>query len=293
MNQKNRFNRWSSFTILFSAFIITLFIIELSLRLYAHFIVGLPFFDLRRCITDKELGWKMNPGFVGPGSGIKHLIINQHGFRGKDYSIVEKSNNTLRLMIIGDSNSAGVFSELEDTCLYAYKLEQILNFRLKNTYNIEVVNASCKGYSTHQGRIILNKYFNVFNPDIVIIFLGANDAWPAKKPDKEGYYNSQIKDGMNGLDNVMTFIALKECLKKIIKASIQSKEKGRLEKSKFDLQDNVRVPPAHFYENLIAMADFVKAKNSKLIIITYPFLSKFKFLIPYMDAYRDAAFDCS
>jgi len=72
-----------------------------------------------------------------------YIEINSLGFRGKEYNS-EKSNNTFRIVVLGDSVTFGIGVNNGDT--YPAKLEKILNNNSKMNY--EVWNLGLIGYNT-------------------------------------------------------------------------------------------------------------------------------------------------
>lgn len=286
---KERFKGIKGVIVIIATIFTVLITLELGLRIAAHFIIGLPLFDVRISITDEELGWKKRPGYVGPGFGLRRVVLNKHGFRGKDYAFTPKGDNTLRLMILGDSNTAGIVS-LDDEHLYTTLLEEKLNRRFGDSLKVEVANAANSGYSTHQGKIILQRYFDVYSPDIVVVYLGANDCWPAGNPDSEGY--ACTHQAMSKLDNSMIYKVLKYIIRKAIANRVRQKEKERLLSMDFEIRDVVRVPPEQNRENIFYMAEYVDSRGAKMILFTYPHIKDYKPIERYMNAYRENIFEC-
>lgn len=107
MKKNTQFGFGKSLLVISTTIIVLLLICEIVLRFGVHIVVGTPFWDLRRYIPDEELCWAPNPGYYGPNLGCKKVKSNRFGFRGIDYSKSVKDENTLRLMLAGDSNTAG------------------------------------------------------------------------------------------------------------------------------------------------------------------------------------------
>lgn len=79
----------------------------------------------------------------------------------------EKTNNTFRIIILGDSFTEGSGVEsIEQT--YPYKLEDLLN---KNSKSLiyEVYSLGIGGYNTHQELVLLEELGLQYNPNLVIL----------------------------------------------------------------------------------------------------------------------------
>jgi len=97
--------------------------------------------------------------------------INSHGFRDYEYSI-EKSNNTFRIIVLGDSHTFGEGVELNDT--YSKKLEKMLNDRSKDV-SYEVLNFGVGGYNMLEKVEFFKEKGLKFNPNLIIIQFNSDD----------------------------------------------------------------------------------------------------------------------
>jgi hypothetical protein len=96
------------------------------------------------------------------------IKINSDGFRDREYSI-EKPNNTIRIIVLGDSVTFGWGINVSDT-------ERMLNNDLNTTINFEVLNFGVPGFNTLEEIHLLEKKGLKYNPDVVIIGYVAGDA---------------------------------------------------------------------------------------------------------------------
>lgn len=86
-------------------------------------------------LKDPVLFWRLAPD--------KTRKINSKGMRDNEFSI-EKPKEVFRIICLGDSVTFGWPNKSEKA--YAYRLEALLNERIKNC-NFEVINAGVPGYS--------------------------------------------------------------------------------------------------------------------------------------------------
>lgn len=96
--------------------------------------------------------------------------FNSDGFRGRDFSI-NKTNNTFRIMLLGDSFTFG--HGLNDNETIGHFLEKNLSTKLSK--KIEVLNLGLPGYNS---KMEIKRYFSKgikYKPDLVILFFFSND----------------------------------------------------------------------------------------------------------------------
>ncbi|MFC1601114.1 SGNH/GDSL hydrolase family protein [Candidatus Sumerlaeota bacterium] len=114
------------------------------------------FFDL-----DPDLFWRFRAGADG---------VNSLGMAGGEIA-VPKPADVFRILFLGDS------------CTYlGYipgKVEERLNRRPPPGKRVECVALAVPGYSSHQGRILAQRYGRVFEPDLAVVYFGWNDHWRA------------------------------------------------------------------------------------------------------------------
>jgi lysophospholipase L1-like esterase len=136
-----------------------------------HFI---PFFrESNNTILHSELIPNHYQIFYGFAVKLNATIIkiNSDGFRDVEYTI-EKPNNTIRIIVLGDSITFGWGVNLSDT--YVKILEKKLN-ELNTTLNFQVMNLGVSGYNTLEEIEFLKQKGMKYNPDIIIIGYVAGD----------------------------------------------------------------------------------------------------------------------
>lgn len=104
-------------------------------------------------------------------SGNKH---NSFGFRGEEFK-KEKPKNEFRIFVIGGSTTYSTSSK--DSYTYSEFLQKNLNKNLKGqSATIRVVNAGVRSYTSVQSLINYLTNLLQYNPDMVIVQVGINDA---------------------------------------------------------------------------------------------------------------------
>lgn len=105
---------------------------------------------------------------------------NSLGFRDRDYRL-DKPQDVFRIVAIGDSMCYGL--GLQDRVQTWVKLlERSLNERRKDKINYEVINTGVVGYNLTQDYINLRQKAWVYQPDMVLCSLFADDLLPAYIP---------------------------------------------------------------------------------------------------------------
>lgn len=117
--------------------------------------------DFARFEPDQDLFWKL------PATRAN---VNSLGFPGKEIDPV-KPHDIYRIAFIGDSCTQQGYPDM---------IERQLNRVTRDSENrIECITLAVGGYSSHQGRIIAEKYSTLVQPDLVVVFFGWNDHWRA------------------------------------------------------------------------------------------------------------------
>ncbi len=264
----NRFKGFKGALIIICAIVSTCFVMEWGLRVVGHIFFHTPLFDLRSYVFDQELKWHPNPGYEGPALGCEKVKFNRLGFRGRDYSASEKNANTLRILILGESNTAG-FCLPDDERIFTGLLEKKLSASLHNKI-VQVANFGVVGYSTYQSKILLKRYIDVIKPDLVVTYLGANDAIDAVSSDDEQitFWTKEMDQGINQL---MTVRIIRLGARKVLNKLGITGEKRRVKSNESASEQTLRVPPDKFLNNLLEIKGLAASKRAKAVFLTYPF----------------------
>ncbi len=172
------------FLILFGLFLFLL-MLEFGLRIANYsphwFVSGsnelergsIPF-NLVKLSSNPDIKFEHRPGvsYVTYLGFSINYTINERGFRDRVYS-KRKSENTFRLIVLGDSLTYGIGVKEEET--YPKVLERMLNDN--SDTNFEVLNFGVGGYNTAQEIAQFKEYGVKYNPDLVIVGYFMNDPY--------------------------------------------------------------------------------------------------------------------
>ncbi len=200
---------------------------------------------------DPELLFRMRPGFDF-GAGFEPL--NQKGFRGPDFEI-QKEKGVFRIACLGDSVTFG----REDA-----SYPEILSIRLKGLnpdQEYEVLNLGVPGYSSWQGKRLLDKEVLNLDPDLIIWLFGWNDHWLAHGfSDSEQVPGSPVAYQLRDmLQRFRTYQALN-----FMVAKISARDRGARRSQKF------RVPLTEYENILEAVVRECREFGVPLILVTAP-----------------------
>ena len=105
---------------------------------------------------------------------------NSSGFRMTDDVHPEKDNNTLRVLILGDSHTQGFEVQQNET------FSELLNKKLCNGKVLEVINTGISGSGTSEHVITLQHWVQILKPDVTI----------------EAFYPNDIQNNMNAFHTI-------------------------------------------------------------------------------------------
>lgn len=124
---------------------------------------------------DSNLLWRPRPG---------ESVFNAQGFRGQELS-TDKPEGEIRVLAVGDSNTLGwKVYENEPERSGANWPTMVEKQAEEEGQPIVVANAGVWGYSAWQGKQRLEEMM-IYQPDVVLISFGANDACPVVVSDAD------------------------------------------------------------------------------------------------------------
>ena len=132
--------------------------------------------------VDAFSAYKAKPGIYFTKEEL-NKSVNTHGFISSPEIDLKKPKNTIRIVFLGGSSTAGTGATLDDEETWPFLTSEILKAKYKN-YNIEYINGALGGFSTFESYGRLWSRIRFFSPDIVIL----NHAW------NEMYYFNLIDD---------------------------------------------------------------------------------------------------
>lgn len=166
--------------------------LPLWLRLFFLVVVLLLFFGAAEGIF-RVFGWKIKSGDMGRSDRLLYFDVsagdesmdrwlvvgvNIYPLESGQYRVdkplePKKSKDIFRIVCLGDSSTIGDGVEAGQT--YCAQLENILAEKWP-AKKVEAYNCGFYGYSSYQGRTLMEKYYSVLQPDAVVFYFGANDA---------------------------------------------------------------------------------------------------------------------
>ena len=128
------------------------------------------------------------------------VTTNNYGLRGVDFDR-EKPSNTYRIFTVGGSTTYG--GGVNDHETWPFYLQQEFN-RLNLLTNVEVINAGIMSAETNQELEIIRERLIEFEPDLIVMYDGWNDAIHLTVNETVENWKSVCKLGnKNGFDTVI------------------------------------------------------------------------------------------
>jgi lysophospholipase L1-like esterase len=125
---------------------------------------------------DPWLFWKLKRNATAPLDDGKMTGFISNGDRMRNPEVpVERGPNDFRVLCLGDSITFGWGVRYEEA--YPTLLAELLR-EARPGREIQVLNASCSGYSIYQGHEMLRRKGLKYRPDVVTIWFGWNDKFP-------------------------------------------------------------------------------------------------------------------
>jgi len=152
-----------------AVFLITIGVLMVIIEFSLSFIMPPPIkwhSSQARLMNDDELGWKYIPNQKAFHQ-MNEVKINSLGFRTYE---PDNASDEFRIMVLGDSVTFG--SAISKNERFSNILEQKL---IKYGINAKVYNFGVPGYSQYNEKEVLKRYFNLIDPDLIIVAFIEND----------------------------------------------------------------------------------------------------------------------
>ena len=198
-------------------------------------------FEDDQFVYDSELIWK-------PRAGVG--VFNAEGFRGPIMG-TETPSGALRLVTIGDSNTLGWAGE--DGANWPRDLQAFLS---DLDVPLEVINAGVWGYTSYQGVRRMEEVLD-YEPDVVLVSFGSNDALRVRQPDNRFAGRSNL---YRAVERRLTHYRLGQLL-------IAAVRRDDAESETLD----PRVEIEEYRRNLHAMAELCRRHGARMVLLTRPF----------------------
>jgi hypothetical protein len=250
--------RWFVVAAVLLSGLLSFAVLEVALRLFLHH--RLKVLDERNLLYryDETFGWFPRESIDMPFAGNRAIRVRQNalGFRDVDHGPKTKP----RIAFLGDSFVWGYDVEAEERFT-----EQIAR-RLPAW---DVVNLGVSGYGTDQEYLVLRKFFDVYEPDVVfLLFCKMNDDDDNSVNRAQGYFKPYFVETEDGLALRGTpvprgcryFIARHRWLSwsYVTRAVVKCYDHVAL--------PIVRLPSPPTHGILLEMRRFVESRNARLLV---------------------------
>lgn len=168
-----------------------------------------------------------------------------------------KRPGVARILAVGDSSTYGIGVERGET--YAELLERKLE-REAGAGRFEVINAGTPGYSSWQGLGLLKEAWPAYEPDVLILYFGSNDAAHTRYPDDERQLGWKVR---------ARFRLMK------LRGYRWFDEKWRARRReaalrRLELPRELRVSPDRFRGNLLEMLKLARSRGARTLLLAPP-----------------------
>ena len=198
-----------------------------------------------RVIPDETLFWKVSPADVK---------VNSLGFPYKEVSI-PKPPHTYRILYLGDSCTQQGYPLFTELFLNVDKPKKETQF--------ESVNLALGSYSSHQGRVLAERYGRQLDPDLVVIYFGWNDHWLAHGATDA---HKVVYVPHSRLERITDRLHENSRLLQAVKKLTITLSGSHID----DILTEVQVPPVQYRDNLLKMKAIFDERRVPVIFITAP-----------------------
>ncbi|HEU0203903.1 MAG TPA: SGNH/GDSL hydrolase family protein [Burkholderiaceae bacterium] len=207
-----------------------------------------------------SIGWERKPGFKGVIANSEHEF-DRRGYLAIDSPQIAAAPGRKKVLFLGDSNTFGF-----GVSAAASFVEQVE----KRLPNVDAINLGVMGYTSHQGRLALERHLPVIKPDAIVISFNFNDrryAPPSGAPDGteefERAYRASKSHARAVAQTLETAHLYRWLRRALTKAGIAPRPQ-----SDFDVtQLRPRVDEASYRRNLAAMAELGRQTGIPVIFV--------------------------
>jgi lysophospholipase L1-like esterase len=226
---------------------------------------------------DPLLLWRLKPNLDHVVWDFTVLSTNAQHLRSEQSSrqIHAKQPGALRIVCLGDSVTFGFRvpvvwpdkpTEYDREWLpYSMLLEKQL--RAANPQrDIEVVTMAVPGYTSHQGLAWLRRDIATYEPDLLIVSFGWNDASMSDVPDREAIMTNRLAVGTRWLvDHSQAFAHATRWLR--AKQAITKAQ----ERARWASRPVSRVSQQEYLGNMLAIEDLARQHGAAVIVVAAPY----------------------
>jgi len=149
---------------------------------------------------DAFAAFRGKPGTYPAGTAVK--TVNREGFISTPEITPAKPPNTVRIVFLGESSTAGTGTLLPDSITWPWQAADLLRQRPGRKARIEFINAAMGGYTTFESYGRLWSRLRFFSPDIVVVFHAWNEMYYFRRVDKIAEWRT-LPDGSWGLESAV------------------------------------------------------------------------------------------
>lgn len=128
-------------------------------------------------VLDAFAAYRARPGAHGAGK-----TVNRHGFMSTPEIETAKPPDTVRLLFLGGSSTAGTGVNLKDSETWPWKTAEMV--RERTGRKVDFINGAAGGYTTFESYGRLWSRLRHFAPDFVVVYHGWNDMYYFDKADE-------------------------------------------------------------------------------------------------------------
>lgn len=202
---------------------------------------------------DPDLLWRFKAHLDNPliKTNSAHLI--------GDEVTIEKDQHTFRILLLGDSAPVGIGLKSRKLA-FGEMLKHFLQIECESSRQVEVINAAVSGYSSEQIVRFLELKGWSYEPDLVILYCGNNDASiSGPYTDRQLLESQRLKAVRNFLSRFAVYRVLRGVLTRYINEIGSPGESLK-----------IRVEPDRFGENLREIVGECAKHHCPLVILKPP-----------------------
>jgi lysophospholipase L1-like esterase len=188
------------------------------------------------------------------------LTTDAYGFRKNSDQIYDSKH---KILVLGASPSFGW--GVDDNKTYSALLEKNIK---KNGDKYSVVNGAGIGYSSFQGRRLLEEHFDRIRPSIVVISYVINDIDQFRFYQNNGLADNAVNTESKTILDLRNLLSNLNIYKLLQRTLIQVKGSRSIYNA--DPDSGLRVSMEDYRKNLAYMVEFIRERNAKVILMKVP-----------------------
>lgn len=114
-------------------------------------------------------------------------------------SIPPKQPNEIRILLVGGSGAQGWGARTNNDMLYKQLEQRLQSYLTPFGKKATVINLAMAGSITYQNYITLNLYGHLFEPDMILLYIGFNDYNMLMTSRSNAYFRFNVANGMTNL----------------------------------------------------------------------------------------------